>query len=138
MKKILLLSAMILIGLANACAQGGSFESKNSRKSEVLVPRYKLFPTQNNWIFLKLDTSQGFVTMVQYSLEDEKRLEVPIRYQALASGVDAIPGRFNLYPTQNMWNFILLDEWDGRTWQVQWSINGNEAIVPINDIPSTI
>jgi len=32
-------------------------------------------------------------------------------------------GRFFLYPTQNMYNFILLDQIDGRTWQVQWNID---------------
>ena len=88
------------------------------------------------WVFLKLDTCQGYVTMVQYSMEDKNRFEIPIKYYPLATGADAIPGRFNLYPTQNMWTFILLDEIDGRTWQVQWSTSGNEGIMPINDTPS--
>lgn len=30
-------------------------------------------------------------------------------------------GRFTLYPTQNVFTFILLDQIDGRMWQVQWS-----------------
>ena len=30
-------------------------------------------------------------------------------------------GRFTLYPTDNIWTFILLDQVDGNTWQVQWS-----------------
>tara|TARA_B110000902_G_scaffold202997_1_gene230645 strand:- start:316 stop:900 length:585 start_codon:yes stop_codon:yes gene_type:complete len=32
-------------------------------------------------------------------------------------------GRFFLYPTTNIYNFILLDQIDGRTWQVQWNID---------------
>ena len=115
-----------------ACAQTPSASSRVVKQIEVLVPGYKLFPTTNMWIFLKLDTSKGLVSMVQYSMEDKNRLEAPINYQPLASGTDAIPGRFNLYPTQNMWTFILLDEVDGRTWQVQWSTDGKEGIVPIN------
>lgn len=121
----------LMLGFA-ACAQTPSTSSKAGNQAEVLVPGYKLFPTTNMWIFLKLDTSNGLVRMVQYSMEDKNRLEAPINYLPLASGDDAIPGRFNLYATQNMWTFILLDEVDGRTWQVQWSLDGKEGIVPIN------
>ena len=132
MKKIVLLSALVIIGMATSCAHNTSSSFKSGKQTEVLVPGYKLFPTDNMWIFLKLDTRQGLVRMVQYSLDADKRVEVPINYTPLAEGNDAIPGRFNLYPTKNMWNFILLDEVDGRTWQVQWSLDGKEGIVPIN------
>lgn len=121
----------LLIGLASF-AQTPSATPKAGTKAEVLVPGYKLFPTTNMWIFLKLDTSTGLVKMVQYSMEENERLERSINFLPLASGEDAIPGRFNLYSTQNMWTFILLDQVDGRTWQVQWSTSGKEGIVPIN------
>ena len=133
MKKVLLtalLSLLSFICLAQSTAQ--TTTGSSSKQKEVLVPTYKLFATQNMWIFLKLDTSQGLVRMVQYSMESSNRLEVPINYLPLATGEDAIPGRFNLYPTQNMWTFIMLDEVDGRTWQVQWSTDGKEGIAPIN------
>ena len=129
--RIIITLLCFMLGLA-ACAQTPSASSKVVKQTEVLVPGYKLFPTTNMWIFLKLDTSKGLVSMVQYSMEDKNRLEAPINFQLLASGTDAIPGRFNLYPTQNMWTFILLDEVDGRTWQVQWSTDGKEGIVPIS------
>ena len=38
-------------------------------------------------------------------------------------------GRFFLYPTTNIYNFILLDQIDGRVWQVQWSIEPKERLV---------
>ena len=130
-RSIIIALVCLLIGFG-ACAQTPSQTAKAGKQTEVLVPGYKLFPTTNMWIFLKLDTSKGLVKMVQYSMEDKSRMEVPINYLPLASGDDAIPGRFNLYATQNMWTFILLDEVDGRTWQVQWSTDGKEGIVPIN------
>lgn len=130
MKRILITLICAFIGIA-AFAQGSTV-TESAKRTEVLVPCYKLFPTTNMWIFLKLDTSKGLIKMVQYSMEDKNRLEAAINYLPLASGDDAIPGRFNLYPTQNMWTFILLDEVDGRTWQVQWSLDGKEGIVPIN------
>lgn len=129
--RIIVALICLFIGLT-ACAQTSSAGAKAGKQTEVLVPVYKLFPTTNMWIFLKLDTSKGLVKMVQYSMEDKNRLEAPINYLPLASGEDAIPGRFNLYATQNMWTFILLDEVDGRTWQVQWSLDGKEGMEPIN------
>lgn len=130
-KSILIALTCLLISIG-ACAQNNTATTKTGKQTEVLVPGYKLFPTTNMWIFLKLDTSQGLVKMVQYSMDEKNRFEVPINYLPLASGADAIPGRFNLYATQIMWTFILLDEVDGRTWQVQWSTDGKEGIVPIN------
>ena len=130
-KSILIALTCLLISIG-ACAQNNTATTKTGKQTEVLVPGYKLFPTTNMWIFLKLDTSQGLVKMVQYSMDEKNRFEVPINYLPLASDADAIPGRFNLYATQNMWTFILLDEVDGRTWQVQWSTDGKEGIVPIN------
>jgi hypothetical protein len=38
-------------------------------------------------------------------------------------------GRFFLYPTTNIYNFILLDQIDGRVWQVQWSTEAKERMV---------
>ena len=38
-------------------------------------------------------------------------------------------GRFKLYPTDNMYNFIMVDVIDGRTWQVQWNIDKDKRIV---------
>ena len=132
MKKLILIVAIALVSIASACAQSSSSATRGGKQTEVHVPRYKLFQTTNMWIFLKLDTSKGLVKMVQYSMDDKNRFEAPINYLPLASGEDAIPGRFNLYATQNMWTFILLDEVDGRTWQVQWSLDGKDGIVPIN------
>lgn len=119
-----------------AYAQAPSDSLKNGRQTEVQVPRFKLFPTTNIWIFLKIDTSNGIVKMVQYSMEDKNRQEFPINYFPLAWDEDAFPGRFNLYATQNKWTFLLLDVVDGRTWQVQWSLDDNDAIFPINVNPT--
>ena len=37
---------------------------------------------------------------------------------------------YEIYPTQNMFNFILLDTYTGRSWQVQWSTEAkNRGII---------
>lgn len=137
MKSIRIIAILVCLFIGSTLyGQNSSNNSKDTNVKEVTVPTYKLFPTSNMWNFLKLDTRKGLVKIVQYSMEGKNRMEVPINYLPLAKGEKAIPGRFNLYPTQNMWTFILLDEVDGRTWQVQWSTDGSDGIFPINTITS--
>ena len=83
---------------------------------------YKLYPTTNMWTFLKLNTANGVITQVQYSTKgDDYRFESILNMQPLATGETAKPGTFTLYPTQNMWTFLLLDQHDGTVYQVQLS-----------------
>jgi hypothetical protein len=89
----------------------------------VDIGRYKLYPTQNNWILLELDTQTGRVWQVQYSVDGPKyrfKTEL-IRWSLLEDSDLQVSGRFELYPTQNFYNFVLLDKISGKTWQVQWS-----------------
>lgn len=95
--------------------------------------KYRLYPTPNLWIFIKLNTSDGRLWIVQYSTTAGNQLEVPLSQIERADETKRQNGRFTLYSTQNMYNFLLLDQIDGRVWQVQWSMDGNNNIViPIN------
>lgn len=93
---------------------------------------YRLFPTTNIWNFIKLNTRDGRMWQVQYSMENDQ-IEVPLSLITRVSKEEEKNGRFFLYPTQNMWTFILLDQLDGRVWQVQWSTESkNRFVIPIN------
>lgn len=92
---------------------------------------YKLFPTENMWIFIKLNTRNGQLWLVQFSLDEDNRGEFYLGLPII-NDADGTNGRFTLYPTQNMYNFILLDQINGQTWQVQWSIDiDNRFVIPI-------
>ena len=92
-------------------------------KVDRLVPRYKIYQTENINILLKLDTATGKVWMVQYGTGDNYGMVVPVDDTSLLySWEDIEAGRFELYPTKNMYNFILIDCKYGYTYQVQWSI----------------
>ena len=94
--------------------------------------RYELFPTENIWTFLKLDTQNGKIWQVQYSLDDSYRGEIELNNKALIPDNAAENGRFTLYPTKNLYNFILLDQIDGKMWQVQWSTEAaNRGMIPM-------
>lgn len=70
---------------------------------------------------------------MQYSVNEDYRGEIELNDKVLVSGDDAENGRFTLYPTKNMYNFILLDQVNGKMWQVQWSIDEeNRIIIPID------
>ena len=95
-------------------------------------PVFKLYPTRNMWNFLKLDTRNGKVSIVQFSVEDNKnRFEYALSDVALSN--NNIPGRYILQPTDNIYNFIMLDQVTGQTYQVQWSFDEMKRfVVPIN------
>ena len=130
MKKIL----TILIALCAICLSVNA-QTTTTTDNQLREPRFRLYKTQNNWIFLKLDTMTGQIWQVQYSVDNSPRLEfvLDINERISKSYDESVCGRFALYETDNMYNFILLDTIDGRCWQVQWSIDAkNRMVLRIN------
>lgn len=98
-------------------------------QSQLREPAYQLYKTQNTWTFLKLNTVTGQIWQVQYSIEGYKyrfQTDLDTNIRILENYDEPICGRFTLYPTDNMYNFILLDQIDGRCWQVQWNIDSDK------------
>lgn len=98
----------------------------------IIAPEYELYPTQNNWTFLELETATGRIWQVQYSIKgDEYRHKVALNPKSLLRNSEApVAGRFKLKPTNNFYNFLLLDTCTGDVWQVQWSMeNKNRGIL---------
>ena len=164
--------------------------------------RYRLFATPNDYTFIKLDTRNGLMWQVQWSIkgykyryetelntfkyakttkeiteyqtkkyksdyeywEERKEewykkksdttlneedflykteeelayshkarwIETPLEEwikRALQKNPIERNGRFFLCPTTNIYNFILLDQIDGRTWQVQWNTEKSDRVV---------
>lgn len=86
------------------------------------TPRFKLFKTDNMYNLIKLDTATGRTWQVQYRTNNTDSMTVPIDDTSLLWSYEIEKsGRFDLYPTSNMYSFILIDTETGRTWQIQWS-----------------
>lgn len=129
MKKLLLLCVFAVFTLiANA-----QTDIRQTRPDFTQNPNatYRLFPTTNMWIFIKLNTADGRMWLVQYSTKAGEQVEIPLSRIERAEESEKKDGRFTLYATQNMYNFILLDQIDGRVWQVQWSTEGDNLVIPI-------
>lgn len=94
---------------------------------------YQLFPTQNYWTFIKLNTRNGKMWQVHFSVKDDgSKGELVLNSLPLVDKEDEVNGRFTLYPTENMYNFLLLDQIDGTVVQVQWSLDEkNRGIVSV-------
>lgn len=86
--------------------------------------RYKIYPTENIYILIKLDTQTGRIDLIQWSLKSEKEFSATLNSVDLSlyEGLNS----FELYPTKNMYQFILLDKATGRNWHVQWGTKSSE------------
>ena len=129
-KKICLLACLLAFSCFAGYAQADASDAR----------LYELYPTQNIYTFLKLNTKTGQITQLQYSISaNDDRMELNVNSTAFIDESLSEEGRFKLYPTQNIYNFLLLDTLTGRVWQVQWSSNdANRGIVgEIESNPST-
>ena len=91
-----------------------------------LKVRYKLYQTDKIYTLLQSDTKTGKIDQVQWSLETDNEGSITINDQDLSYGAGYGSGSFELYPTKNMYQFILIDKTDGRKWHVQWGIGKNK------------
>lgn len=104
-------------------------ESINEAVGDPLsVGKYELCPTDDNSIFLNLDTSSGQIWVV--SLGDEnKRVQFALTDKAVAGNWD---GRFSIKATNARNIFLLFDSSTGNCWQVKWDMDKDKRyVVPV-------
>ncbi len=103
-------------------------EMPNQNISTDSNVEYRLFATKNIYTFIKLNTKNGQMWQVQWDTKNNQ-FQTPISLTTLVTKEEEKFGRFFIYPTTNIYNFILLDQIDGRVWQVQWSTEAKERMV---------
>ena len=132
MKKIIFFLLLILtITMTLTCVMSVKHEQNvNSLLSltinRSLKERYKLYQTENIYTFLQLDTKTGMIEQVQWSLNPDNEGSVTINSDNLAKELDYGPGSFELYPTKNIYQFILINKTSGNKWHVQWGMESDE------------
>jgi hypothetical protein len=87
---------------------------------------YRAFQTKNVWTFLRLDTRTGLVWQIQYG---DHPATLPVNSLPLVNKQGSRAGRFMLCPTRNLFNFLLLDQDDGRMWSAQWSLEDKSRFI---------
>ncbi|NLD22584.1 MAG: hypothetical protein GX664_09005 [Bacteroidales bacterium] len=95
----------------------------NGTAKKEYEPEYTLVPTSNMWTFIKLDTINGRMWQVQYSVQgDDYRFQTGLNFASLVEDGEEFVGRLDLlYIRHRIQFFVLLDQHIGRVWQVQWS-----------------
>ncbi len=126
MKKEFITLSLMLLSYTSYC----QIDNQSSRPEKNI---YQLFPTKNQWTFIKLDTRNGKMWQVHFSLNSDNRRQTELNSSTLVTESDEVNGRFTLYPTENIYNFLLLDQIDGRVYQIQWSMDEKlRGVVPIS------
>ena len=128
MRKLLLVSIIALTTIS-AFAQSTSETPIQNISTDTVV--FRLFATRNMYTFIKLNTRNGQMWQVQWGTESQYRFETTLSDMSMVNKDQEKNGRFFLYPTTNIYNFILLDQIDGRAWQVQWGKEGQRVVIGI-------
>ena len=130
MRKLFFVSIFVLTTISIFSQSTSVVPVQNISTDSVVV--YRLFATQNMYTFIKLDTRNGKMWQVQWSTKGrDYRFETTLSDISLVNKDEEKNGRFFLYPTTNIYNFILLDQIDGRVWQVQWGNEGERLVIRI-------
>ena len=127
MKKVVFFCFLLIsIISVNALLLINNRHLENLEINTSLKERYKLYQTENIYTFLQLDTKTGMIKQVQWSLNPDNEFSVTINSDDLTYGSDYGSKTFELYPTQNIYQFILIDKTSGNKWHVQWGMESDE------------
>jgi hypothetical protein len=123
-------SAIFLSLIPVASLADDPVEMRNWFQQDISVP-YRLFNTTNINTLIALETSTGRVYQVHPGIGADSTLGViAINDLDLApTGEPRSEGRFTLYPTTNIFNFVLLDQISGAMWVVQWNYENNKRFI---------
>ncbi len=100
-------------------AQEAVVEIKNIPYEQNTNVRFRIFSTHNINFSILLDTSTGEAWQIQKRGGETPAAALKINDKRLVDGNMLPAGRFTIYATQNLWNFFLLDQIDGKLWQLQ-------------------
>lgn len=123
MKRFFYIIVVLLV-----CSQygmGQTIDFPATEYSQDPKANFRLYKTENMYNFIKLDTRTGQMELVQWSVQEDRKSYKLSDKILVSSPEEQIPGRFTLYATTNTFQFVLLDQIDGRTWQVQWDRDKN-------------
>ena len=120
MKKLLAILSVVLF--ANPASADEPVEFIESFQQSLDAP-YRLFNTANVNTLIVLETSTGKLYQIHPGIgENSVQGYYPINEKDLTpEGSESESNRFTLYPTLNIYSFVLVDQLVGRFWRVQWN-----------------
>jgi len=85
-----------------------------------LKNRFKIYKTEDMNTMLELDTKTGVVKQIHWALKTDEEKVYTINPNNLSESAELGPGVFELYATNNMYQFILINKMNGSKWHIQW------------------
>ena len=86
---------------------------------QVNSQTFKLYQTGNIHNQLKLNTKTGEI----YQVQDDGQTFLVTEAKTPANDKENM---YTLQKTENIWTFIMLDQFSGKLWQCQFSVKGSE------------
>jgi len=129
MRKLLFVSIFALTTISIFAQSTSEAPQQNISTDSTVV--YRLFATKNIYTFIKLNTRNGQMWQIQWGTGKNETFETLLSDISRVKEEEEMNGRFFLYPTTNLYNFILLDQINGRAWQVQWGDKKDRMVIPI-------
>ncbi|WP_299206943.1 hypothetical protein [Brumimicrobium sp.] len=122
MKKLIafIISLLLTMSISAQNQTTTTKTTKGTNQENIYPPKYRLIPTDIRWNYIKLNTRNGLMWHVKIDIEEDTRFENYLSTLTLIEENKEVNGRFKLYTTDNIYTFILLDQIDGRMWQVSW------------------
>jgi len=77
--------------------------------------------TVNDSTLIKI---HAIVEDIDFRMDDDKEGSATLNDEDLSLGTGC--GTFELYPTKNIYQFLLLDKVTGRRWHVQWGFESSK------------
>ena len=109
------------------------FSAVYAEETKVIIPttkntNYTIYPASTG-VFLRLDTRDG---TIQGIVPSDPKKNRALNSQPLA--LDKKPGRFELYPTDSYYEWLLLDTDTGDMWLLDWRAKGNKlSKIPVQE-----
>ena len=133
-KKIITVVILLLTISSFAQNQTGKYKNNLNQRNENYVRTYRVFPTANMWYFIKLNTRTGQMWQIEFDQKKTNQLDIPLNSLSLVEKQKEVDNRFILYPTQDSRNFLLLDQINGKIWQVNWNRKSKKnQVLPLNN-----
>ena len=118
----LAIAILSVVLFANQASAEERVEFIESFQQSLDAP-YRLFNTTNVNTLIALETSTGKLYQIHPGIgENAAEGIIAINEEDLTpEGSESESNRFTLYPTPNIYSFILVDQLAGRFWRVQWN-----------------
>jgi hypothetical protein len=122
MKYILFLTLLSFLSSSIfAQNQQSKSDTLSNSPSRIEPFNYSIFPTNDESIFIKLDSRNGKMWQIQLFMDKSSCCETVLNSSPLVSIEHEQKGRFTIQRSNQLNYFLLLDQIDGKIYKVQWS-----------------